>query len=804
MRARPFLWIALAMMSGIMLAEWKWFEASFLIAMIATIVCAAFIINRILCQVILFGILIMSAGATMHHFRTAILSEKDLRFLIGEEAILASFEGTICQRPALRASEREGQIFFQSRLILQTQRLRFGNHWQNCEGKILLQIDENLRADVFEGSVLQVMGKVAKPASPDVFGGFDYRNFLRLKGIHYEIRLKNWEAVRLKQKAKAPPIPARFQKWAQSAVAIGQPEDQAIKLIWAMLLGWRTWLGGEIREPFIHSGTMHVFAISGLHIALIAGLLIVFTKCIGIPRRLAGYFVIPSLWLYTMATGCPASAVRASCVSTIILLGWMLSRPPDALNSIGAAVLIILIWDPLQLFQAGFQLSFTIATTLILLYPRLLQIAQRLFGKDPFILIENLPLHRRIAEHLREWFLSAFSISLAAWLGSIPLIAFYFNLISPIALLANLVLVPLAGLTLSSAVMGLMMATGLPTLAVIANSSAWFWMRAMMTTSQSFAAIPFSYAAIPSPPAIVCAGYYLGLILFARSIRFRIFGCVFAMASIGIWMGFEWFESLGRTRITFLPVHSGEAIFIDHPGNQEDWMIDGGPLWSASWLVEPFLKRGEGKFRNVLLTHGDKEHIEALTLRKDEHPPLRFVMSSLRFRSKFYRELIGDLQNAGHEIEKISAPKTLGKWNVLLPLPDSSASRADDGAIVMLGEIEGFRILLLSDLGRSVQRTLLDLYPDLKVDVISINLPKPLQSANRYVLSQLHPQVIIVSGGNRWMGNRWVRDLENAFPVGKPHILFTGKHGSIRIEISDKGGFVETRDGNKIELIPKD
>ena len=152
-----------------------------------------------------------------------------------------------------------------------------------------------------------------------------------------------------------------------------------------MVLGWRTWLSGEMREPFLLSGTLHVFAISGLHIAMIAGMMTILARCLGIPRRLAGYLIIPSLWLYTAATGSPASAVRASTVSTVILLGWILGRPPDMLNSLGTAAILLLMVEPLQLFQPGFQLSFTVVLVLTLLYPKLNALNKFLFPNHALV-----------------------------------------------------------------------------------------------------------------------------------------------------------------------------------------------------------------------------------------------------------------------------------------------------------------------------------------------------------------------------------------------------------------------------------
>src|SRR5260221_6202756 len=133
-----------------------------------------------------------------------------------------------------------------------------------------------------------------------------------------------------------------------------------------MTLGWKTALNNEVADPFMRSGTMHIFAISGLHIALIAGILVSLLRVLKVPRAACGLIVIPLIWAYTGVTGWQASAIRSTVMMTIIIAGWSLKRPSDLLNSLAAAAFIILLWEPQQLFQASFQLSFSVVLSLAL------------------------------------------------------------------------------------------------------------------------------------------------------------------------------------------------------------------------------------------------------------------------------------------------------------------------------------------------------------------------------------------------------------------------------------------------------
>ncbi len=108
----------------------------------------------------------------------------------------------------------------------------------------------------------------------------------------------------------------------------------------------------------MRSGTMQVFAISVLHIALIVGILVQLLRVIQLPRFIVGLLLIPLFWFYVAATGWQASTVRASLMITVVALGWVLKRPNDLINSLATAALVILFFDPQQLFSTSFQLSF--------------------------------------------------------------------------------------------------------------------------------------------------------------------------------------------------------------------------------------------------------------------------------------------------------------------------------------------------------------------------------------------------------------------------------------------------------------
>ena len=163
-----------------------------------------------------------------------------------------------------------------------------------------------------------------------------------------------------------------------------------------------------------------------------------------LPRGLCGWLVIPLIWFYTAATGWQPSAIRSTLMMTIIIAGWSLKRPTDLLNSLATAALIILIFDPQQLFQASFQLSFFVVLGIAVLAPPLERFRSWLLQPDPLLPPELRPRWKQWLDAPVRMVTTSVGTSVAAWLGSMPLIAYYFYMVTPVSLLANVIIVPLS------------------------------------------------------------------------------------------------------------------------------------------------------------------------------------------------------------------------------------------------------------------------------------------------------------------------------------------------------------------------
>ena len=362
----------------------------------------------------------------------------------------------------------------------------------------------------------------------------------------------------------------RFRDWARQALGRGLPvEDESLRLEWALTLGWKTALTEEVCEPFVRAATYHIFAVDGLRMAIIFGICFGLFRALRLPRAVCGLILVPLIWFYVALTGWPASAIRATVMLTLVIGGWTLNRPSDLLNSLFAAALLILLWEPQQLFQAGFQLSFFVVLCIILTTPPLYEWLQRLTAPDPLL---PAPLHPRWRQTLSVpgyWLGGLTATSLAAWIGSLPLVAYYFNIITPVSTPANVLAVPLCGLVLISNLASLLLAGWFPAAAELFNHAGWFLMECIRVSSHWFAHWPAAYRYVPAPSLFTTVLYYFVLLALASGWLFRpkLRRCKFAVLGL-LLMCWSWqcWHEWSVTRLTILPADGGMAIYFDAPG----------------------------------------------------------------------------------------------------------------------------------------------------------------------------------------------------------------------------------------------
>ncbi len=339
-------------------------------------------------------------------------------------------------------------------------------------------------------------------------------------------------------------------------------------LINGMALGLRHETPDDIEEPFQQTGTLHLFAVAGLHVGIVAQLLWILALLLRLPRRVAAGLIIPCLFFYSAITGFHVSSVRAATMAAVLLGGIFFDRPALALNSLAGAALLILAVDPNQLFSSGFQLSFAVVGAILI--SRAMDLtdssaAERIRSISAAQSRESKP---PAFEHAYGWVAGGISVSTAAWIGSLVLIMWYFYLITPISLLANLAVVPVAFCVLAVALISLVVAPFSTSLSLVFNNANWSLAKIIFGFVQAFAVLPAGHLYVARP---------------------------------------HW-PSGAHAEITVLDIGAGAAVHLCAGG--ADWLFDTGSSRDYEKILRGALhSRGVNRLDGLVLSHGDSLHI---------------------------------------------------------------------------------------------------------------------------------------------------------------------------------------------------
>ena len=756
----------------------------------------------------LLGPLLLLVGWVNMAQQQAKVSPWDLRELLPGQPELVALQGRLVETPTQRIFLREEQESWRSHVVVEVLALRRRGEWQTACGRVAVTTPGQINSAFCAGHLVELTGVLRQPPGALAEGLFDYRQFLRWQGIHFQLQCQGMRDWRLVPEAGAPlkpPLSDRFRTWAQGTLGRGLPvEDEELRLLWAMTLGWRTALTDEVAEPFMRSGTMHVFAISGLHIVLIAGMLVAVLRAVQLPRSACGALVIPLIWFYTLATGWQPSAIRSTIMMTVIIVGWTLQRPGNLLNSLAASGLIILVADPSQLFQASFQLSFFVVLSLALLLPPFERLRQRLLQTDPFLPDELRPRWQQWLDGPVRFATTNFATSLAAWVGSLPLIAHYFHLFTPASLLANLVVVPLSSLALMCNLGALFCGDWLPWLAEVFNHAGWLFMRGMIAFSQWTTTLPGAFWYLRAPEAWELAAYY-GLVLLLAAGWFwtpgrRAVAWGALIVAAGGWSAAGW-HGRDEVRLTVLGQGAG-SIFCAVPGG-ERWLMDCGSESAASFLVKPFLRgQGVNRLEHLGLTHGDQRRVGGFNLLCREFQPGHVWTSPVASRSPAYRAALAHVKRESLPWTTVSAGERASGWEVLHPAASDKFERGDDNALVLRGEFHGVRVLLLSELGQLGQRALLNRSADLRADIIVAGMPEQGEPLGDHLLAAVRPRLIVLTDAEFPVAKRVRPQLRARLERHKVPVLQLTESGSLTLLINSEKVVVSAVDGQVLAHWP--
>ena len=271
---------------------------------------------------------------------------------------------------------------------------------------------------------------------------FDWRAYLARHDIYATLRVPAYQPVLVLRRDQGHWLwrqAFRARAWAHRLLCRLLDGSSSAMLL-AMLLGERAALERAWVDAFIRTGTVHILSVSGLHVGLLAALVLGLLRLCRAPAWLADAAAVAWLVFYAVLTGGGVPIVRSTVMIGAWLIGRRLERAVDLVQSLALAAVIVLVWQPLQLTDPGFQLSFGSVLAIAVIVP----VLERCWPVEERSVIEQRAWPARVA----RWWRMSLRVSLGCWLGITPLVIWHYHLCSLVTILANLWVVPLLGVVL--------------------------------------------------------------------------------------------------------------------------------------------------------------------------------------------------------------------------------------------------------------------------------------------------------------------------------------------------------------------
>jgi competence protein ComEC len=412
--------------------------------------------------------------------------------------------------------------------------------------------------------------------SPPVYDDFNYRRYLAARGIHSLMRRPSVEQV--DSGGGRVFWRALYAFRARGAQVINRilPEPAA-SLTNGMVLGIEGGIPQKVDDAFKATGTSHLIVISGSNIAFLSGALI---AALGarLPRRRAALLAAPAILVYVLLVGADPPALRAGVMGLVGLGAVFFGRRGTAYVSLCAAGLVMLALNPLTLWDIGFQLSFLTSLGLILF-------SKPLTGALLAFLRAHLPVEA--AKRLTRALAASLIVTVAAQAAVLPLILFYFGRLSPVSLLANMLVLPVQPAILAGGIAALLGGLAWQPLGQALATVPWLFLTYTWQVVKAAAALPFASIDVGRVGPGFVVGYYLLLIatyrlphlaaLMRGNPDLRRAGVVSALfvapacLALFAWNG----QPDGRLRVAHVPAPQGEAALVITPNGRTAWLWDG-------------------------------------------------------------------------------------------------------------------------------------------------------------------------------------------------------------------------------------
>jgi competence protein ComEC len=664
---------------------------------------------------------------------------------------------------------------FQSTIILKVHnlRLRREDHLSSSKGLVQLRLKDKWPMELVPGDELVIRATLSRPYSFMNPGGFNYTAFLASQNIRIIGRINSLSHI----------LPLVYKKsWLHKLIYLPENIRLSIRedinrnfsaevagIYRALLIGDRSGLNRETLEAFKASGTMHILAISGLHLSLVATFLFFIfyflvrrsqylmlrVSC----KKLALIATIPPLCIYSLLAGAHTPVLRSLIMVLVFILAFCIHRQRSPFTTLSLAALLILLVNPNSLFEISFQLSFVAVASIILIFPRLLKLVQI---KNLDNSTKNLPFPIRF----KHWLIAGLLISITATIGTAPLLLHSFNRMSTIGPVANLLLEPLLCLwSLPFGLLSILVQFFDHQTSDYLLQIGSLGIKAAIIITNFFSNFDHSTLWLPTPPFTLIFFYFASLALcFCNYTRSKTIPLFLGISLFFLYPPQNCLKSFSNnSELIFLDVGQGSSTLVTFPGGK-NILIDGGGSSSSKFdvgesVIARYLwNRGISHLDAIIITHPDADHYNGVPFLLKHFYPDTLWINGEKGHDQEYDALIELAMKFGTKLripesnEIILKTKELTLFNINNPFLNSEhfaslSNNSNDQSLIVQLKGNHFSCLIAGDISRRVEHALVKNQINLKSLILLSPHHGSRTSNSEEFINAVKPEQIVVSAG---------------------------------------------------------
>lgn len=805
---QPLVIVLVAVAAGIVVDRfWPWGLASWWTILLGSLGLWLGLIwrQRIVPANFVLLLAVASVAGAWHHCQWYLFPDDDLGCYARQKAVPVCVEVIAASVPRLIPPPTPDPLQIVARgecwrFDVDATAIRNGSTWQPVSGRAVLFV--NGRPPKIEsGDRLRCFVQLSAPAVPHNPGEFDYAAYMRSQRVCCRLTAEMPECLSVIESGS----PWAVSRWLARLRAYGNDVLQhclatrQAELAGAVLLGFREELDGGRNEAFLTTGTIHILSISGLHVGILAGALWWIMRRVRLRRGATAVIVALVTLFYTMMVDVEPPIVRSLVLVLVVCLAIVSGRRVSSMNALAAAALVVLVMNPSHLFQVGAQLSFLCVIILIWCARRRLrgdEYAMRAERTLDRLVMQNLGWIAWARVKLTRAVIGFVLASTMVWLITMPLVMARFHVFSPISILLNVPLWPLATISLLSGFGVLLFGSICIPLGCVLGWVCDLSFAAMEWCVDFADRVSWGHCWLPGPPDWWLWVFYgaLGLWLAFPQCRPARRWCVallFAWVAVGF-AAVKWPHDRTRLDGAFLSMGHGAAVLIELPSGQTI-LYDAGRLGSPRAgvrAISGFLwSRGITRVDTVVLSHPDIDHYNALPGLLERFSVGEVCVSHAMFTkdTKTVRMLRGAIEEHGVPVREVSGGDRIADGgdsvvDVLHPPGSGVAGHDNAGSLVLAIDYEGRRILLPGDLESPGLDALLAA-ESRPCEVLMAPHHGSKKSNQPGLAAWSKPRYVVFSGDGRWS----LPEIEAPYRAVGAEVLHTFEGGAIQVGIDAEG-----------------